>query len=1116
MNLADERRLDIKVGMDSAQLAQDIKTAKNHIRTFGTEIRKADAEMRAFGKSSDTLSQKKKSLTSQLKSQEKAMDLLNKAYTDQVAKSGEGSQQSQKLKRDINNLGAEMAKTQGKIDLVNQEISEYAESSDGAGDSTVDLYNNISKSNDQLKANESNLKSAESAVKLYGTSQETLKDKISALGGVQDAQKNKMEALQAAYDREVSKSGESSAAAQKLSTEMGNLQAAMNNTQGEIDKTTQELSELGAEAPQVEQDIGAIKTALQTMVMEHVIEFLTKVGDKLLEIGKNAVSTAADIQAHNALFEQVFGNMNDGADQTVSKIDEAYEAVGRLSQETGIMGTALEEGYLGMAQQFQSLGTGAEDSLLLAERAMLTAADAAAAYNMELGDAQGLIQSFIKGNNSAAERVGIFARESNLLAFAVEKGYVDTTEATKKFAEESSIAVEKAQKKYTKAVEKYGEGSTEAKDAQLKLNDALQKQEDGLQITAKEWANLDENIKQAARVEYIENMYGLANVTGQAAREADEWNTVTQNLTEAQRQLYGALGEQALEMLIPVIKSLTDILMSLLETFKSLSPQAKKVITVIAGVVIMLAKIAPVVAGIVQAMFLLQATTGATFATMAGAAASVLVPVLAIAAAIAAVILVISKFDEIMAWGKENWPQVFIPLENAIEAVKNIFSSLGEYISRSFSGIFDGFGGMWEHVISAISNVLASIKAVIEAFLTPILNFITENQELILSTFKRVWDFILLIIQTVMALIGPIIFTAWVAITNFLTTTFEVIKQIVEVGMNVILGIIKIIMQVINGDWAGAWESIKQLVSDVWLLIKTIIQGVLTQIQSIITNVLILVSGVIFGAFNAIATFTKAIWDVIGDFVKDAWQIIKTVVTTGATIVKDKVVSAFTTLKNKSTELWGAIKEFIVNAWGAIKDSLDSVGSIVSNVISSFQRLRDNIVNIFDGIKNKITDTWNNVKDKISALNPFGAKQEQRVGVVYDDDPYSFNPATGYTSQSDLTDTGASLFGAISAINSSVNSIKRGTNSTFNGLNDLYNVPINTNSLSGKGNSRQQNDPSLELLSMILEAILEGNNKSLDVNWQDQVIAKLLYKPLKNYGNIIENRRDKSRGVTNY
>lgn len=1116
IKISDERRLDIKVGMDSAQLAQDIKTAKNHIRTFGTEIRKADAEMRAFGKSSDTLSQKKKSLTSQLKSQEKAMELLNKAYEEQVTKSGEGSQQSQKLKRDINNLGAEMAKTQGKIDLVNQEISEYAETSDGAGDSTVDLYNNISKSNDQLKTNESNLKSAESAVKLYGASQETLKDKLSALGGVQDAQKSKMEALQAAYDREVSKSGESSAAAQKLATEMGNLQAAMNNTQGEIDKTTNELVELGNEAPQVEKDIGTIRDSLQSMVMEHVIEFLSKVGDKLLEIGKNAVTTAADIEAHNALFKQVFGNMNDGAGVTVDKIDEAYESVSRLSQETGIMGSSLEEGFLGMAQQFQSLGTGAEDSLLLAERAMLTAADAAAAYNMELDSAQGLIQSFIKGNNSAAERVGIFAKESNLLAFAVERGYVDTSEATKRFAEESAIAVEKAQVKYSKAVGKYGEDSVQARDAQNKLNKALKKQEDGLQITAKQWANLDENIKQAARVEYIENMYGLANVTGQAAREADEWNTVTQNLTEAQRQLYGALGEQALEMLIPVIKNLTDFLISLLETFRNLSPRVKKIITIVAGVIILLAKIAPVIAGIIQAMLLLKATTGLAFAKIIGAAAGVILPVLAIVAAIAAVILIISKFDDIMAWGKKNWPQIFVPLENAIETVKNVFSSLGEYVSKSFSGIFDGFGGMWEYIVSSVSNVLTSIKNVIEAFLTPILDFITENQELILNTFKRVWDFILLIIKTVMALITPIFFTAWVAITNFLTTTFEVIKQVVEVGMNIILGIIKIVMQIINGDWAGAWESIKQLISDVWSLITTIIEGALTLILSIIKNGLIIISGVVFGIFNAIATFVREVWKTIGDFVKDAWEIIKNAAYEGAKFVKDKVVSLFTLLKDKAVEIWGVIKEFIVNSWNTIKDSLGSIGGVIDNVISLFRGFKDSIVNIFDGIKNKITDTWNSVKDKISALNPFGAKQEQRVNVIYDDDPYSFNPAIGYTQQSGLTDTGASLFGAISAINSSVNSIRRGANSTYNGLNDLYNVPISTSGLSGKGSSRQQNDPSLELLSMILEAIIEGNNKSLDVNWQDQVIAKLLYKPLKNYSNIIENRRDKSRGVTNY
>ena len=252
--------------------------------------------------------------------------------------------------------------------------------------------------------------------------------------------------------------------------------------------------------------------------------------------------------------------------------------------------------------------------------------------------------------------------------------------------------------------------------------------------------------------------------------------------------------------------------------------------------------------------------------------------------------------------------------------------------------------------------------------------------------------------------------------------------------------------------------------------------------------------------------FLEGIWNAISGFIRGAWETIKTVATTGATAVRDGVISAFTILRSKSTEIWGAVRSFIVNVWNSIKSSLSSVGSTVSTVISAFTRLKNNVVSIFDSIKNKITDTWNNVKDKISSLNPFGAEQEQRVSVIYDDDPYSFNPATGYLTQPGLTDTGASLFGAISAINSSVNSIKRGTNSTFNGLNDLYNVPINTNSSSGKRSGSRQDDPSLELLSMILEAVLEGNNKSLDVNWQDQVIAKLLYKPLKDYGSIVENR----------
>ena len=294
-----------------------------------------------------------------------------------------------KLQRDINNLGAEMATTQGKIDKVTNEIADFAESSDGAGDSTIDLYDNITKSNDELKNSESRLKSAESAVKLYGASNDTLKDKIGALAGVQDSQKTKMEALTAAYDREVSKSGESSAASQKLSTEMGNLQAAMNNTQAEIDKTTQELSELGEEAPKVEQDIGQMKEALQGLVMEKVIEFLTAVGDKLLEIGKNAITSSADLQAHNQLWGQVFSSVDEATGQVTDYSDEAKKALQDVADESGVMSTAMEKGFIRANQQFLSIGTDKDQSMKQAADLMLYSADAAAAYNVDLDAAQG-------------------------------------------------------------------------------------------------------------------------------------------------------------------------------------------------------------------------------------------------------------------------------------------------------------------------------------------------------------------------------------------------------------------------------------------------------------------------------------------------------------------------------------------------------------------------------------------------------------------------------------------------------------------------------------------------------------------------------------------------------
>lgn len=1115
IKISDERRLDIKVGMDNAQLSQDIKAARDNVRTFATEVKKADAEMRSFGKSSDTLAQKKKSLTSQLSSQEKQMELLNKAYEEQVSKSGKTSVQSQKLERDINNLGAEMAKTQGKIDSVTNEIADFAESSNGAGDSTIDLYNNITKSNDELKTSESRLKTAESAVKLYGASSDTLKDKLGALAGVQESQKTKMEALTAAYDREISKSGESSTASQKLSAEMGNLQAAMNNTKAEIDKTTKELSELGAEAPKVEQDIGQMKEALQGLVMEKVIEFLTAVGDKLLEIGKNAIASSAALQAHQQLWGQVFSTVDEATGQVVDYSGEAKKALQDVADESGVMSTAMEKGFIKANQQFLSIGTDEEQSLKQAADLMLYSADAAAAYNVDLDTAQGSLQSFVKGNNSAAESVGIFARETQMLQFAVENGYIDMSKQQEQFIIDSQLKVDKAQQKYNKVLSSGKSTATDIADAQNNLNKAIAAQGEGLRVSQEAWTRLDESIKQAVRVDYIQNAYKMGKVLGMAAIEADKWENVTRSLKESQRLLNAALGEAAIELLIPVIKELTEVIQSLTAWFNDLSPEVKKVITIIAMLLIGAAKIVPIIMSVVNAIVMLSiASIGVEFGLLAmtKAIAAFIAPILLAVAAVAALILIITKWDEIMEWGKTNWPTIFDPLEKAINAIKNIFTGLWDYILKSFEGIGEGFSIIWDSIVATLTNIFNQIKGVVEAALTPILTFVSENQELILETFKRVWDVIMLVVKTAMAFLGPIIITAWTAISNSISVILEVIKNIISAAMDVILNIIKLAMQVINGDWAGAWESIKNIVSGFIGLIVQTITGAFDLIVSVIKGALTIALGIIIGIFNGIATFTKSVWDTIGGFITEAWQTISDAISLTLTIIKLLIDTAWDNIMEKTSEVWEGIKSVISSTWDSIKEIFDSIGATVDGVIAVFQGLWDKVIEIFDGIKNKITGTWESVKDTLDKLNPFGA--EHKVDVIYDSDPYNFNPATGFPS---IGDTGGMIGGAIAAINSSVSSIRSGINSTFNGINDLYDAPTTNpgrGTTSSGGNSSR--DQSQELLMMILEAIIEGNNRGLDVDWNDHTIAKLLYKPLKRYENTMESRSSKSRGEVSY
>lgn len=182
-------------------------------------------------------------------------------------------------------------------------------------------------------------------------------------------------------------------------------------------------------------------------------------------------------------------------------------------------------------------------------------------------------------------------------SFAVKNGFIEATDEQQKFADKMGISIEKAQKSVNTAVKKYGANSLEARVATQKLNEELDKQEKGLDLSNK-WNDLSEAQKQAVSVEYIANMQELGQVTGQATREAEGYENVMGNLSAATDEFMAAVGDEALSMFVDIAMSLIPVMQQIVQWIQNLNPSIKQFITIFAGAVAIVGTILPVIAAL--------------------------------------------------------------------------------------------------------------------------------------------------------------------------------------------------------------------------------------------------------------------------------------------------------------------------------------------------------------------------------------------------------------------------------------------------------------------------------------------------------------------------------------
>ena len=222
--------------------------------------------------------------------------------------------------------------------------------------------------------------------------------------------------------------------------------------------------------------------------------------DKIVDFGKACTEAYASIAAEESAFAQIMGDYADTAQKKLQAVSDA----------TGVTSTRLTGAMTSLTAKFKGLGYGVEDATTLATDGLLIASDAAAFWDMSLDESMSHLNSFINGSYEGGEAIGLFANDTQMAAYAVEKGIVSETKA---------------------------------------------------------WSALDEATKQATRLDYAKNMQQQSGATGQAAKEASSYANVMANLKEHWRQFQGVVGKPILEKIVlPAMQKLEKFMPKLTES----------------------------------------------------------------------------------------------------------------------------------------------------------------------------------------------------------------------------------------------------------------------------------------------------------------------------------------------------------------------------------------------------------------------------------------------------------------------------------------------------------------------------------------------------------------------
>lgn len=515
---------------------------------------------------------------------------------------------------------------------------------------------------------------------------------------------------------------------------------------------------LSLDASQFEDGVGKAEGKLGSLKgkMGDIGKGLQSVGKKMAGVGAGMVASVGGIVAAGSKWSAAVESTNFLYKNLDKSVQKSIETNMKNAKSLGMTEQQYKSNATSLSTFLGNMGFANEEISNMSGRAMELAADLGALADVPVDQAMGDFKSALMGNYEALDKYGI-----NISAATLENS-------------------------------------------------------DYVKSLGKTWDKLSDNEKMQAA--YNEILEQSSSAQGLAKQESESFNSQMRLLKDSIGETVGALGEQLLPILEPVIQKIQEVVDKITNWIKE-NPEAAGTILQIVGAIGAFLAISGFLIAIIGTIAGVMALVSAVSLPVVGIIAGI---VLAVIALVAAGIWLAANWDMVKEKAIEVWEGIKQWISDAVKAtgdkIKEIWTGIKDWCSQTWESIKSKASEIWKGIKTSISDLVQGIVDSITEKWNNIKSFISDVCNGIKTTATNIWNGIKTAISNVVNAIKDKVSNVFNGLKDTVSKALNGVKDTAQKIWDSITGIfskpIKAVVNFVKGGKAAALPPAPQQYSN--------------------------------------------------------------------------------------------------------------------------------------------------------------------------------------------------------------------------------------------------------------------------------------------------------------